>query len=1398
MEKETVDTTVRSVNFERGYGSNLVSKAFPFILTGNEVAKKFSKFNFICTIIVIGIYIYLTMMPTTLVSFLNYFKNGVNEDFLFNTKFISVIFIIHCRNPTKILQTPPFYILLVFCVLYLIYFFIFLFCQRYLQNKLLRAYLFTLSGAMSSIPFLMAYTNSCFAAYFYFKSTNIYRWIYLLPIIVFILTLPGILLAITYSSFTIKHAQALSIVSPKSFFWFIILTNGLGGLKIFMVSDEFDQKYQSVLILLAITAVSLWFSVYIIIYPFACSILKRILYASAANALTGGYILSVFAPLFDNMSSTAYESISVCVGILSILLSIAIEVINVKKAKRFNLNDIITDDKITDNTFMKYLMYKDLYEQCTLSDEIIQTIFTRWPNSYQLHFYVLHLITTDKSRKKSYSKILTSLEQYCYTKQSAFDTLHLLLIMEYASKNEENDTTSYSRRTFLALIEKARYCQILFWNFILSATPAAAATVYPSIARLTTEIEDIYSQLPDEEKESDFYRTLYISFTSFISLNYKNIDNVYADYSSNDAYSHCFLTNEDGTVTSSIDEDGKEKLVFKMKGREYAGRVFERGNKLADQGESEKCEAINNEVNSYLRVERMVVLIVYLIGFILAIGFSLNIFVTFGRISSSKALTFSAIGDMYAFVDSVFWTAFDSYNSKYANSSYASVYASDFQDMKKTVHSVIEEDEEYQDEALHNNIHKVFNITEAILNESVVSKTTLSDLIQRDDYVQLCESLTLISCTVLNNSYTMVERFSDCIDSCNSFFTRYSKLFLLYFVVGMIVLIACTLKFYKKIEIITFQSLLVDRITLSKVYGLLTSSKFHGSRRMKLNEAVSLPLEMTSSLKVIGLFIVLFVVAAGFGLLEMTQVRNLYDLYYNYADACVIPCLMTTSTYDLGIFMLYDNVSSLLRSWLVYSYNNCICILSDADLYHDNDYYGKDDINVQFKFHFIQWRNILLTSDKNVSIHYKLKTRTFASTMHDIISIVDHKPDYLLRATFRRLFNGINDTKIYIEETQHSRAWCITMFRIAIVVSVGFTLIMIGLFIVALNVPISRFWKIRHLMRSVMVLPRKSNFFYRNEEGKLRVRITYPPFETLHDDVFNDMPIGACTTDEKGKLLSMNHHALDTFGDEDVISSIIQSGQLTEYTLASGEKRSFMIIRSPFMLDEYRTKIRGKYIISINDITDLKNSTTIFKQKDKELKELINTAFPLSLYNMGDSCSFLDGMTVVDIVFDPSKHLSEEEFAEFAYRAKVYAEQEYTFFTSNVTQWSICFVFSTFDTLSIENQHYKDAIEFATNIMTMRNDIKIGIVKTRKAFIIANKTKCPGILILSATPDLAHSITKRQPIGSVSVDTSIIENLFDDKEISFHRFYKEKTVYGYKVEFYVFPSRWAFEEMLFC
>ena len=1396
MEKEFIDCTTRSINFERSVGSSLVSKIFPFLLNGNEFVKKSSKINIILSVIIIAFYIYGSMMPTTLKVFKNNYRSHVEGDFLLYSKVISYILIVDCDTPTKILQSPAFYIFAVFSICYVIYFIIVIFFQKYLPNKYIQTFLFIFSDPIPSFSLFLNFANSYFGFSFYTKSMNIYKWMYLLPTLTFILSLPGMLLAASYSSFIVKHGHQLSIVSPRGFFVFIVGTNIIGAMKVILISTAFDNKFKILAAVLILANVSFKLTHDMITSPFACSSLKRIMFSTIWNTMTGNLIFSIFPITIENMSCKVYEILALIIAATAVIIAIITEKINVSKSKEFDPNDILVDENLTEGVFMKNLMYKDLYENYELTDEIISVIFNRWPFAHKLHFYALHLITTDKARKNTYQEIFTSLEQYCYSKKSIFDILHLLLIMEYASQNDENDTTSYSRRKFFGLVEKALDCQTYFWQFIVNGMPSAAATVYATVGKLAKDIEDHYAQLPEEQRKCDFYRVLYISFSSFISLDYKKIDNVYVDFTSNDTFSHCFQTKDDGTITCSIDSEGRERLTLNMRGRQYAERVFEHNEKLVSKEDVERCEAVNKEMSSFLRFEILASTGVFCVGLILALVFFGQFFVTYGKIISTKMYGFSTLADMYAFLDVILWTAFDGSSSSDVGKPFSDVYTKEFQDMKQSVHSAIGRIKDYQGETFVAHIEKMFSIAESMINESTIGETSLNDILKRDDYVQFCESLTLASCTVLNKTNDMVERFKDYVEKSDSFGSYFSIATHTYFVIGFFVIVFSCVSLYKKVSIITCQSFFVDRIILSQVYNQCSSSIFHKSKKTKLKEATSLPLEKITVIEIIVLYLLTSMAFMAFGVFEDNMLWKVFGLYYNCADTFSMPSLITPSLFDFGLYMNYENVSSLFISWIEYCYSNGVTILGDAKMLDDYDYRNETSMNISYSFHYIPWRNFLIAADDNISIRYKAKVKAFAESLFDSITIIHNERVYMPRTTLRRNYYGIYDTMEYLKELRYSKDWCKTFMHLSVGILSVLTLIVIILFVFAVIVPFSQFKKMCQLMRIIMVLPRSANFFYRDEKDRLRVRIKRPPFSTMQDKILESIPLSVCTTDHKNEIVFANFNALDTFGDTDSLSNIMKSGPLTEYTLPNGEKRIFSIERSLFGLEKSRTVINGSKIFVARDVTNLVNLSSLLKQKEKELDELKINTFPLSLYGMGNSCNFIDGMTVVDITFDHSKQITDDDFESFSYEAKVFAEQEYTFFTSNRTRWSLCFVFSTFDTLSIENQHYKDAIEFARNIMIVRDDIKIGIIKTKKAFIISNKTKCPGILILSAAPHIAHAMTKKQPFGSISVDATIIDNYVDEKEVDTEKYYRELSINGYQVEFCAFPNYWAFEEIL--
>ena len=207
MEKEFTHCTPRSVIFESKIGSSLVSKVFPFLLNGNEFCEKVSKVNVILAILIVIFYIYVSMIPSTVKTFRNNFKNEVDGDFLSFSEAIFSLLIINCDNPTEILQTPPFYIFALLCTCYVIYFIIVIFCQNYHQNKHIQSFLFLLSGPIPSVPLFLNFANCCFSFSFYANSENMHKWMYLFPIIFLVLSLPGIFLALAYNLFLIKHVQ---------------------------------------------------------------------------------------------------------------------------------------------------------------------------------------------------------------------------------------------------------------------------------------------------------------------------------------------------------------------------------------------------------------------------------------------------------------------------------------------------------------------------------------------------------------------------------------------------------------------------------------------------------------------------------------------------------------------------------------------------------------------------------------------------------------------------------------------------------------------------------------------------------------------------------------------------------------------------------------------------------------------------------------------------------------------------------------------------------------------------------------------------------------------------------------------------------------------------------------
>ena len=1397
MEKENDYIVPRSVNFERKVGSILVSRIFPLVLNGNEIAKKYSKINVILTFLVVAIYLYASMMPTTLKSFRNNYKNGVSGDFLGQSKLLKLLFIVDCDMPTQVLRSPSFYIIGIFFFLYLIYFFTAIFKQKYLQNKFMQRFLFVMSGPVPTIPFILGFTNSCFGIYFFTPSTNVYRWMFLIPMILFILMLFGILLAITYSSFTIKHGQALAVVSPKCFFSFIAATNVVGGFKIFLLSEEFENRMQRSTITLVLALVCVLITYFTVSRPFVCSKTKKILFLTTSFSITGNSVLALFGIFFEDMSCMLHEILSIVIVFVSLVAAILTGKISLEKAKRFDVNDVFKNEELTEQELIDGLMYKDLYEQYKITDEVVHEIFDKWPRVGKLHFYVVHLITTDKSKRKAYSRFFTALEQHCYGSQSKFDILHLLVVMEYASKNDDNDTSSYARRKFLALVEKARDCQNFFWRFILNGMPTAASKIYPTIGKLTDEIEGFYAQIPEDERKSDFYSILYITHTAFVSLDLKNIDNVYVDFTSDDAFEHCFLTNDDGTITRSYDSEGKEKILLNLKGKEYAERVFEHNDKFAVKEDVEKCNAVDKKTDSFLLIERIAASSLFFLGLLFSLCFSFNMFYTYGKVSSAKVFSFSTLGDLYAFIDVLFWTIFDATTTGREGENIAAVYANEYNAMKESILRTINEIEDYQSKDLNANLKEVFNITEYIMKDNVIGEITLDDFVQRDDYMQFTRSLITVSCIVLNKTHDRVEAFRDNLDRCQDFGHKFGAVFIVFFVVGTILMIIVSIFLYKKIGFITIQSLLVDKIELANVFRVFTSLKRRFSKKTKLSEATAIPLETIAAIEIVGYFILAGAIVLCLSFFQLTLLKRVFSLYYDSADARAMPSVMTPTMLDYGVYMYNKKVPYFFRYWIKYCYYNGITLLGDSNFDYDYVFEDPTTLDISYSFHYIAWRDFIIASDDNISMKYKAKLKAFAESLYDTISVIIKKPVQMPRTAFRRSFFGLNDTGNFLVQSNYTKEWCSTLYTITIIFSIIAVIIVVVLYGIGASVPLAHFWKIRQLMKLIMVLPRKTRFFSRNEDGEMQADIVKPPFSSFQDVMMKEVPVCICTTNNKGEVTFANRKSYETFGDDNTLVSIFNSAPRAEYVLPSGEKKIFYVKRSPFMIDKKRTRIPGSWKIIIEDITEIERTNALLKQEEKNLAELKNEAFPLYLYNQKDSCNFIDGMTVVDIVFDHSHPLTDDQFESFAYEAKYYAEQESTFFISNRTQWSFFFVFTNYGTLSIENQHYKDAIEFTRNILLMRHDVKVGIVKTRKAFLIANVTRCPGILILSAAPDIAHAITKKQPIGSICIDTTVIENYIDEREINIQEYFKEKNIYGCQFEYCVFPNRSVFEEILF-
>ena len=207
--------------------SFLGKKMLPFLVRANEDAVSFNKIRLATIVISYVIYLYVQMLYTT-----SNFKTSETHGFLGTNHFIDFFFYTDFENPVNILTSPSVYINFLIFILYFSYSIIVLFFANRLARPFLKVYIAVLSDVIASVFLFIGMTNAGIALYSLCEVDTQISYINLLYIVPFVLSIPGLLIAICYGAFTIRKDYIYSTVSPVRYIEYCLITAYSSTLKI--------------------------------------------------------------------------------------------------------------------------------------------------------------------------------------------------------------------------------------------------------------------------------------------------------------------------------------------------------------------------------------------------------------------------------------------------------------------------------------------------------------------------------------------------------------------------------------------------------------------------------------------------------------------------------------------------------------------------------------------------------------------------------------------------------------------------------------------------------------------------------------------------------------------------------------------------------------------------------------------------------------------------------------------------------------------------------------------------------------------------------------------------------------------------------------------------------------
>ena len=1290
------------------------------------------------------------------------------------------------ENPIHIFVTAPFYISLLSAILYIIYFLSFLLSDEQFSGKF-KYYHGIISNFVPQMFLAFNLTNTGFAIIKWIQLDRPFSYIFFVFIVLFVIALPGIIISILYQVFVIRSDFQYSTITPYRYLVFYIGISVLVTAKawVIMLNDE-DSMTETIAFTIFILLFSYYLGVVSIQVPFTSSPIKRVLNAAICFSFGNGSILTIISYIVGTPTTYYYEVSALGFLVLDFLLISLVEKWRVSLAKKFANGEItLQDQKITPDNVLEFASYSKFCGQLHDEETLLETCIARWPDATDLHLYLLHIIlTNDETSKQINPSILTMLEQKCIS-ESISRVLHLLVVLEFASRKNQFDNSSIKKQHYVRLLESARENGALFWRLTLNDMPQSASAIFPHFYYKMKQVMDFYKNLKDNEKEDQFYRLIHISFTKNLSIQYEDIKDIVVDFEKDSTTQYEWFTMDN----AHVDEDNPN--LIHLKNNHMGRRYFNRNESFISKEELDKTEKVKKVSTFYLKPEGTMIFLCFFncaVFSILTLGISLyycNI------IQSERLYNPSDVNSVYPFLNYFFWHI-------YTNTT--NFYDPEWRNISEMCIEIenIARNRKIGNETIKNNLLTISKQMK-FLYEKFFETQSVESLFQYTEYFDLSSSIYYFSYANLLEAENIVTQFREAAENCNRLISDSMTAFFYSIAIMALLNIVAGIGAHFKIKLLFHQPFLIMKQVVNGIYRSIKESPYPVVNRIQINEPGSLAMNLQIAIKYCFHLIIASVCVIIHFLIVTSTFTYIAQRHQDMVSVAEYQAMYVSVIYDIAALNTNDSYSPIFLPWVYYCYKNSLTLMGEspegfinASIFEDNGFYEPDF------FHFIEIHNWFVTIPNNISIHYKANVRTFIEVLTDIFSYYMEERYIIPNYLYANLVVGQVACENYARYIEETKEWNIIIFFIFFVLYIIIGLGIASYIIWSSSLVFVTRDMIKFYIRTIMVLPEDTPFFEDNKGAVLdHARVIQPPYRTLSDEVIQMLPVPFFTTDKNGIVKQFNLRAAAAFPDIIQIGADVNGVDFSHYVTNEGEEHYYHLEKISITktnFDPLKVHFEGSIAYILLDLTKTHRLQVENEQMVRKVDQLKEQVFPQSVQKSNDTCLFIESLVIVSCVFEQDYEPTQEEIDRFLNYASECADQTLTFFSTSNFQNSISFCFSVYQLLTHEMQHFKDSVSFAKQILKANKHIKIGIAEAKKSYVIVNKSIHPGIIFLSIAPIISVSITKTAPNGSISIQSSIVNTVATSISEELSKF---DIIAGNEIEFYQFDNLFIAEQFLF-